>query len=98
MGKATIKDDDFSSPVNWLRSWESYWYFIKRLYGDECHPEKIKDISADNFRFNLKQNRGTEKGRVSATNFNNYKVGKVTKEEIERINKIIREEVMTRKK
>lgn len=98
MGKAKTKDEDFNRPVNWLRSWESYWYFVKQLYGDERLPEKIKDVSAENFRFNLKRNRGTEKGQISATTFNNYKVGKVATEEIERINKIIKEEVKKKKK
>lgn len=98
MGKAKTKDEDFNRPLNWLRSWESYWYFVKQLYGDERLPEKIKDVSAENFRFNLKRNRGTEKGQISATTFNNYKVGKVATEEIERINKIIKEEVKKKKK
>lgn len=98
IGQAKIKDEDFNRPVNWLRNWNSYWYFVKQLYGNKRIPDQIKNVSAENFRFKLKRYKSANHGQISVTNFNNYKIGKVDKEEIERINKIIREEVMAKKK
>ncbi|MCM1076731.1 MAG: hypothetical protein NC411_05170, partial [Bacteroides sp.] len=94
MGKADIKDDDFDRRVNWVRSWHSYWYFAKKLYGNTSLPEKFGDVTAANFNFNGKRKRnGKPIGQFEAKTFKGYKLSEVTTEEVNRINKIIREEV-----
>lgn len=99
MGKANITDEDFDRPMNWIRRWESYWYFVKQLYGNTRISEKIKDMSAVNFTF--RRQRSPEHktdGHIKASTFNNYKEEKVTDDEVRRINLIIREEVISKKK
>lgn len=94
MGKANIKDEDFDRPLNWIRSWESYWYFVKQLYGNTKLPEKFKDATAANFIFYRKRSReGKPMDKIEPKTFQGYKFKNVTYEEVKRINKIIREEV-----
>lgn len=98
MGKADMKDEDFDRPVNWIRSWESYWYFVKQLYEDKRLPEKIKDMIAANFVFCRKRPiEGKLIGKIEAKTFQGYKFEKVTAEEVHRIDQIIREEVENKK-
>lgn len=102
MGKANITHEDFDRPVNWIRRWESYWYFVKQLYGDKRIPEKIKDMSVANFTFMRQRGPGHKiQEHIKANTINNYnfkdKFKNVTPEEVHRINQIIREEVENKK-
>lgn len=89
-----IDERDFDRPLKWYGNWDSYWYFVLTLYGNRRIPGGLKESTVLNFRFNLKRNKGKEKGQISMKTFNSYKLDKIPKEVITRINKIIREEVV----
>jgi len=98
IGNANIKDDDFNRPLNWIRSWQSYWYFVKQLYGNKRLPEQIREMSAANFIFKPSRGRkGKAAGQIEAKTFMGYKINDVTPEEVHKINQIIREEVENKK-
>ena len=67
-----ITDIDFSQPIHWYGSWQSFKYFVMRLYFyHKPLPPKYAETVVKAFRFDLERERGEEKGQIKEKTFKN---------------------------
>ena len=89
-----ITDIDFSQPIHWYGSWQSFKYFVMRLYFyHKPLPPKYAETVVKAFRFDLERERGEEKGQIKEKTFKNNSKPNMEKNnnEINRINNIFKE-------
>ena len=89
-----ITDIDFSQPIHWHGSWQSFKYFVKRLYSyNKNLPSNLSKNVVKAFRFDLERERGEEKGQIKEKTFKNNSKPKMEKHNNEknRINNIFKE-------